>query len=35
MGIENNIPACIKNKVKTYVSVTFDLCYTQKQKKTR
>nr|DAE75851.1 MAG TPA: hypothetical protein [Caudoviricetes sp.] len=35
MGIENNILACIKDKVKTNVSVTFEFCNTQKQKKTR
>nr|DAK43451.1 MAG TPA: hypothetical protein [Caudoviricetes sp.] len=35
MGIVNNIPACIKNNIKIIVSVTFDLCNCQKQKKTR
>lgn len=33
MGIENNILACTKNNIKICVSVTFDLCNTQKQTK--
>nr|DAK40474.1 MAG TPA: hypothetical protein [Caudoviricetes sp.]DAQ28363.1 MAG TPA: hypothetical protein [Caudoviricetes sp.] len=35
MGIDSYILACIKNNTNLCVSVTFDFCNTQKQKKTR
>nr|DAD92928.1 MAG TPA: hypothetical protein [Siphoviridae sp. ctxzZ3]DAK40313.1 MAG TPA: hypothetical protein [Caudoviricetes sp.]DAT49204.1 MAG TPA: hypothetical protein [Caudoviricetes sp.] len=35
MGIENNIPACIKNNKNLCVSVTFDLCNCHKYRKSR